>query len=141
DSANSAVATALANAALDDVTITGGFGEKPTVTMPKGFKVSASVARVLVKGDGEAIASGNKLTVDYVALKGSDGSELDSTFGAKPTTLTLDDSVLAPLVSNLVGTNVGSRVVVAVAPADGYGDSGQSNAGIGPDETLVFIID
>jgi peptidylprolyl isomerase len=37
-----------------------------------------------------------------------------------------------------VGQTVGSRVLLAFPPADGYGAAGQPSAGI---DTLVFVVD
>ena len=43
--------------------------------------------------------------------------------------------------SGLVGQTVGSRVMLVVPPADGYGKAGNSQAGIKPTDTLVFVVD
>ena len=39
------------------------------------------------------------------------------------------------------GHNVGSRLVVSIPPQYGYGSRGVPQAGIGGDDTLVFVID
>jgi peptidylprolyl isomerase len=36
---------------------------------------------------------------------------------------------------------VGSRVMLVVPPADGYGKAGNTQAGIKPTDTLVFVVD
>ena len=41
----------------------------------------------------------------------------------------------------LVGQKVGSRVVVAIPPKDGYGSKGQPTAGIKGTDTLYFVVD
>jgi peptidylprolyl isomerase len=42
----------------------------------------------------------------------------------------------------IVGQTVGSQVLVVIAPADGYGpQGGNSSAGIGKNDTIVFVID
>jgi len=41
----------------------------------------------------------------------------------------------------LVGQTVGSRVMLSIPPADGYGSAGQSQAGITGKDTLVFVVD
>jgi peptidylprolyl isomerase len=40
-----------------------------------------------------------------------------------------------------VGQTVGSRVLLVVPPADGYGSAGQSQVGINGTDTLVFVVD
>ena len=43
--------------------------------------------------------------------------------------------------TRLVGVNAGSRVVLVVPPAAGYGAAGQTDAGIKGTDTLVFVVD
>jgi peptidylprolyl isomerase len=43
--------------------------------------------------------------------------------------------------TGLVGIPVGSRVMLVVPPAEGYGKAGQASAGIKGTDTLVFVID
>jgi peptidylprolyl isomerase len=43
--------------------------------------------------------------------------------------------------TGLVGQTVGSRVLLAVPPAEGYGSAGSSAAGIKGTDTLVFVVD
>jgi peptidylprolyl isomerase len=43
--------------------------------------------------------------------------------------------------SALVGKKLGSRVLVVVPPADGYGSKGNTDAGIKGTDTLAFVID
>ena len=42
---------------------------------------------------------------------------------------------------SLVGKKIGSRVVMAVPPEDGYGKQGNPQAGIKGDDTLYFVVD
>jgi peptidylprolyl isomerase len=41
----------------------------------------------------------------------------------------------------LVGKTVGSRVMLVIPPAYGYGSAGASQAGISGTDTLVFVVD
>jgi peptidylprolyl isomerase len=43
--------------------------------------------------------------------------------------------------TGLVGQTVGSRVMLSIPPADGYGKTGASQAGITGTDTLVFVVD
>jgi peptidylprolyl isomerase len=49
--------------------------------------------------------------------------------------------VIAGWVDGLVGQTVGSQILLVVPPSSGYGDAGAPAAGIGPTDTLVFVID
>jgi len=43
--------------------------------------------------------------------------------------------------TGLVGQPVGSRVMLVIPPAEGYGSTGSSGAGIKGTDTLVFVVD
>ncbi len=40
-----------------------------------------------------------------------------------------------------MGQTIGSQVLLVIPPADGYGTSGNSQAGISGTDTLVFVVD
>ena len=41
----------------------------------------------------------------------------------------------------IVGQTVGSQLLLVIPPADGYGTTGNSQAGISGTDTLVFVVD
>ncbi len=43
--------------------------------------------------------------------------------------------------TGLIGQTVGSRVMLVIPPAEGYGKTGSSQAGIKGTDTLVFVVD
>jgi peptidylprolyl isomerase len=49
--------------------------------------------------------------------------------------------VIAGWDQGLVGQTVGSQVLLVVPPDQGYGSKGNSQAGIKPTDTLVFVVD
>jgi peptidylprolyl isomerase len=99
---------------LDDVTVTGAFGEAPTVSFTPAFGGSEDSSRVISSGDGEEVTEGQRVSVNYVAVNGNTGEELESTFGAATQTFTMGGQDLLPIITEaLVGQPVGSRVLVA----------------------------
>jgi peptidylprolyl isomerase len=130
--------------ALDGVTVTGGFGEPPTIEFAAPFAVEATARRVLSEGDGEPVAAGDEVLLDYLALNGRDASEFDNSFeGGSATEMPMDPEMVIPgIPRGLVGVPVGSRVLIAVAPDDGFGPlDGNPEAGIEATDTLVFVVD
>ena len=88
------------------------------VTEP--VKVTSSAREAVSTGTGQKAAKGNKVTFDYVIVNGRTGDELETSFGAQPVSLVLDKTRRNPSSSkNLIGTPVGSRFVIAVAPKEG----------------------
>ena len=71
------------------------------------------------------------------------GKVFDNSYGGKQAaTLQVGVHKLLPgLDAGLVGVPVGSRVELALPPADGYGSAATSRPGIGARDTLVFVVD
>ena len=107
---------------LDKVTVTGNVGSKPTVTFETAFVGDSEAHLVLVPGTGEEVKAGQRVTADYVAISGNDGSELDSTYGKTPQRIVLDkNSLLAPVYDAMVGQKVGARVLVSADVTESQG--------------------
>lgn len=137
--ASPAVAT---NGDINAVTVTGTTG-KPTVNVPVPFAVAKTTKRVLTAGTGAAVAVGQRITIDYVGLNGTNGKAFDTSFG-KPDPVTFivgDKNLIKGMMDGLTGVKVGSRLLLAIPAADGYGTAGAPDAGIGPTDTLLFVID
>src|SRR5690606_25446569 len=63
-------------------TVKRGNDGAPTITIPKDLKVGDTTAiSVLKQGDGETIADGDQVFVQYKGVKVSDGEEFDSSWG------------------------------------------------------------
>jgi peptidylprolyl isomerase len=128
---------------LKEVSVSGDAGKKPDIKVPAPFSVTKTDVRVLKEGSGKAVATGQRVTIQYVGLNGTDGKEFDTSFDdGQKASFTLDpQQVMKGLVSGITGTTVGSRILIAVPPKDGYGTSGVPSAGIGPTDTLLFVVD
>jgi len=129
---------------ISSVSVTGPVGSKPVVKVPTPFSVGKTGVVTVAKGIGAPVTAGERVTVDYVGLNGTDGKEFDSSFvaGKKSPSFILDPTQSLPgLVKGLVGTTVGSRLLLAIPPADAYGVTGQSAAGIGPTDTILIVVD
>lgn len=125
---------------LDDVTVSKG--GNPDVTVAKGFSVDQTSSKVLTKGTGEKIASGDTVKVNYVAVNGRTGKQFDSSFTTdEPYTVTLSDNKILPgFIKGLDGRTIGSRVLVAMSPKDGFGQA-QAQLDVKKDDTLIFLFD
>ena len=123
DTSGDTTTTVVKTTSLDDVTIEGAFGEKPTVTFDPAFVGESDTSKVISTGDGAVVETGQRVTVDYVAVSGSTGSEVDTTFGKTPQTFNMGGQDLLPIISEaLVGQPIGSRVVVATDATKSSGE-------------------
>lgn len=125
---------------LDKVTVSKA--ANPKVTVAKGFTATKTTTRVLTKGSGVKIGTGESIKVNYVAVNGRTGKQFDNSFKAnKPLTITLTaDSILPGFVKGLIGQTVGSRVLVAIPPKDGFGKA-QPSLNMKKNDTMVFLFD
>jgi peptidylprolyl isomerase len=118
----------------------------PAIAIPKSAPPSKLVVTTLVKGTGAPVKSGQAIVVRYVGSIWRTGKVFNDDWPstAQPTSPP-NVFVLGQLIpawnTGLVGVPVGSRVMLVVPPAEGYGKTGQSSAGIKPTDTLVFVID
>ena len=137
-------AAAADTSELSSLTITGNVGEKPTVSVTEPLAVKTTKSQVVSAGTGEKAAKGNKVTFDYVIVNGRTGDELETSFGLQPVSLVLDKAKAQPvIVENLIGTPVGSRVVIAIAPKEGFAKSAAQNpqSTVKKNDTLLFVVD
>jgi peptidylprolyl isomerase len=126
---------------LAAVVVAGDPGAKPSLRFPTPFSVTTSQRRILTEGDGDVVDPGERVSVDYVGINATDGTEFETTFGEKPRSFVLDSAVIVGISDGLSGLPVGSRVLLAVTPDDGYGVQGVPAAGIGPADTLLFVVE
>ena len=135
------VAAAATESVLAPITVSGDVAAKPTVTFKKPFAVKKTANKVVTAGTGAALAQSQVITFDYVLVNGRTGKELETSYGNTPGSMTLDSGKTAKqLVKSLVGTNLGGRVVVAIAPEDGLAKRLKSKT-VKTGDTLLFVID
>lgn len=99
---------------------------------------------VLIDGSGAPVGPKDRVVVQFSGAGWSSGEVFDSTwaFGGRPVAFSLAaDPVIEGWKDGLPGVRAGSRVLLVVPPGQGYGSRGNPDAGIAPDETLVYVVD
>jgi FKBP-type peptidyl-prolyl cis-trans isomerase len=126
-------------------TVTAAAGAAPTIKMPSGNPPANLTTKVLIKGTGPAVANGDTVVVQYVGAIWRNGYQFDSSWKrSQPFGFTIGASpsqVIAGWDKGLAGQTVGSRVMLVIPPADGYGKTGSPQAHIKGTDTLVFVVD
>lgn len=119
------------------------FGGDPTPTFsedqaPQGLKIQE-----LVAGDGRMVRKGDTITVHYHGVIWGNDKPFDSSFEREtPATFRIGvGQVIRGWDMAVPGHNVGSRLLISIPPEYGYGSRGVPQAGIGPEDTLVFVVD
>ncbi len=120
------VDTAADQAALAAIAVTGDAGAKPAIALPSTpFAVTSQVARLVDDGTGDAVATGNLVTLDVLEVSGADGSERGNTWsGGTPIVTIVDSSSFFDELYRLLSTShVGSRVLLAAPSTDDSGSA------------------
>lgn len=140
---STASSAAAANGKMTDLGVDTKDAKAPKITFAnKPFSVSKTETEVVTEGKGAAVTKAQTLTVNYIAANGSDGKQLETSFGKAPANMNLATPGLMPgLVKGLEGQKVGSTVLIAMPPADAFGPAGRPDLGLKPADTLVFYVD
>ena len=115
---------------------------KPQIAKPSGDPPSKLIVKDLVVGKGAKLKSGQTATVHYVGISWSTGKQFDASWDRKQTiSFPIGVGQVIPgWDKGVPGMRVGGRRELVIPPDQGYGASGSPPA-IGPNETLVFVID
>ena len=153
----SADTTADTTATTDTTTTSGSKGQaqaplasptkdlskKPHIPKQPGDAPSQLVVQDVVKGKGAEAEDGKVLTVRYVGVRFRDNQQFDASWERKPNEFKFPlggGQVIPGWDQGIKGMRVGGRRQLTI-PADlAYGAQGQP-PDIGPNETLVFVVD
>ena len=113
------------------------------VPKPSGQPPAGLVKKDLVKGKGPKAKPGDLLSVQYTGVSFSTGQKFDASWdrGAEPFQFQVGSGQVIPgWDKGIPGMRVGGRRELTIPPGQAYGAQGSPPA-IGPDETLIFVVD
>ncbi len=115
---------------------------KPEVVIPDGAPPTELVTEDITVGDGAEATSGLTCTMQYVGHSWSTGKQFDASWDrGEPFTFPLGaGQVIGGWDQGVAGMRGGGRRKLTIPPDLGYGSRGAGGA-IGPNETLVFVVD
>lgn len=125
---------------LDGVTVSGEFGEEPTVKTTEAFDVEEPTSAEIVVGDGEQLAD-DTVVQAKIAVYNGEGELIQGNYGTEATERLDLAAGEAPWLAELVGAHIGSRVAVALPVADVVGPQGAPQAGLQPEDSMLFLVD
>jgi peptidylprolyl isomerase len=116
---------------------------EPTIGKPSGDPPAKLVTKDIVKGKGPKAKSGDLVSVQYTGVAFSTGAKFDASWdrGAEPFQFPLGGGqVITGWDKGVPGMRVGGRRELIIPPDQAYGPQGSPPA-IGPNETLIFVVD
>ena len=116
---------------------------KPLVTVPPSSPPTELLIEDLVVGSGSPVGVGDFLIMDYVGVSYSTGLQFDASWDrGSPFPFELGAGrVIQGWDQGIVGMSVGGRRALTIPPELAYGENGSGSGSIGPNETLVFVVD
>jgi peptidylprolyl isomerase len=117
--------------------------EKPAVEIPADQAPSYQLElEDIVTGEGDEASAGKVVEVHYVGVSWSTGQQFDASWDRGDTfQFGLGrGQVISGWDQGVAGMKVGGRRRITIPPMLGYGKRGAGGV-IGPDETLVFVVD
>jgi peptidylprolyl isomerase len=130
------------NPGTDSVKVTGPEGKAPTVHIPAQKAGSALVTKTLVNGHGPKLSASDSYLANFDVFlwRGKTNKLIFSSFTSTPEVLPVTMG-LTGLQKALTGERIGSRVLAVLPPKYGYGTQGNSQIGVKPTDTLVWVVD
>ena len=116
---------------------------KPAVEVPSDQSPSYQLEiEDIVVGDGDEAVAGSIVEVHYVGHSWSSGDQFDASWDRGDTFKfgLGKGQVIAGWDQGVAGMKLGGRRKITIPPHLGYGSRGAPGA-IGPNETLVFVVD
>lgn len=115
---------------------------KPDVMIPDGTPPAELLIEDETIGDGDEAVAGQNVSVHYVGVSWSTGQQFDASWDRmEPFQFGLGRrEVIQGWDDGVQGMRVGGRRRLTIPPQMGYGAAGAGGV-IGPNETLVFVVD
>jgi len=113
-------------------------GQAPTISAPSGAAPTQLTTKDIIVGTGAEVLPTSTLTVHYTLMAWSTGKIIESSWSGQPATFPLAQ-VVEGWQKGLPGAKVGGRRLLVLPPSMGYGAAGSGP--IGPNETLIFVVD
>ena len=122
--------------------VSGELKQKPRIPKPTGNPPKELKTEDLIEGRGRTARAGDAVSVQYVGVTFKEGKEFDASWDrGEPFQFSLGAGEVIPGWDRGVeGMKVGGRRKLTIPPELAYGAQG-SPPDIGPNETLVFVID
>ena len=128
---------------FDSVSVSKDVAKPPTFTIGDDTQDTHSfISYDIVTGTGATARPTDRVTVQYVGRSAKTKRQFDSSWDrGRPYTFVPARIAFSAFHDGVPGMRVGGRRLVIVPAALAFGDSPPAGAGVGPGESLVFVLD
>ncbi|BDI22366.1 FKBP-type peptidyl-prolyl cis-trans isomerase [Herbiconiux sp. L3-i23] len=145
DAASVDVCATPSGDASEAISVTGDFGAAPEVEFDAGLEGDETERTVVIEGDGDTLEAGGQARVAFTLFNAATGDEIDQygyADGETQAVFAADTTqFIAGIAKTLGCVNEGSRVASYIPAAEGFGEAGSEDFGVGAGEGLVAVID
>ena len=131
--------------ASEAVKVTGKAGAEPKVKFKSPMTAEATEVSVVTEGKGDAVKTDDIVELGFSFYNAGTGEKMNAGgFGddlGAPITLAKESSVFPALMKGVACATYGSRVAVVAPPADAFGEKGNEELKVAPEDNIVFVID
>ncbi|WP_286955936.1 MULTISPECIES: FKBP-type peptidyl-prolyl cis-trans isomerase [Arsenicicoccus] len=135
--------TPAAKGDLAGITV-GGTPAKPSLKVDKApFTTKETTTKVVTEGTGQVVKKTDMVVANALFVSGKTGKTLEDTFAANQPQQIPVNQWIPGVAKGMLGQKVGSRMLIAMAPADAATLIAQGNpqSGLAADETLVAYVE
>ena len=135
--------TTTSGAASELVSATGDFGTAPDVNFPTPLKSATTQRSEIIAGSGDKLVAGQLISAEINIYNGTNGNVIaqGAYDDANVPLFLLNGADITGITDGLLCARVGERVVIVVAPDDGFAGADTQPAGIAATDTLVVVVD
>ncbi|WP_435747597.1 FKBP-type peptidyl-prolyl cis-trans isomerase [Nocardioides sp. SYSU DS0663] len=127
---------------LEAVEVTGEVGEAIDVEWEGRMTATEVETETLVEGDGEEVATGDKILAHIWIGNGYTESEAYSTYeNGQPETITVSDDLSPVFADAFEGQTLGSRVAVTASADEAFGEAGNPQLNIANKDSVLVVMD
>lgn len=127
------------DSSLAGVSVQGEAGKEPAISITDATPAAELGVKDLCPGDGATVTADSTVTVNYAGVALSTGKTFDSSYGGSPATFPLNQ-VIPGWSQGLIGMREGGSRLLVIPGELAYGEFSPT-PDIGPNETLVFVVD
>ena len=120
--------------------VSGDKGSKPNISAPTGAAPTTLQKQDVIVGNGKEAVATSTLEVHYTLMAWSTKAIVESSWDSGRSATFPLSGVIAGWQQGIPGMKEGGRRLLVIPPDLGYGATG-AGASIGPNETLVFVVD